>query len=86
MVRRPVRKPERNVLNQNLLLITDAVTVVINERTQMRRMHQIQPVVIPHRPTRTVHIRHIQIRLIRTTIPIQILQADDRTPQRLPVQ
>ena len=75
VIGRTVLEPERDVLHQDVLFLRHPISIRINELTQMRWMHQIQSVVIPHQPSRTVHLtKHLG--LIRPAIVIQIAQAN----------
>ena len=77
VVRRAVFETEGDVLYQHLLLLGDTIAVLINERAEVRRMHEIEPVVIPHRAARAVHIGNEDLAFIGAAIAVGIAQADD---------
>ena len=59
------------ILNQSPLFISHAVAIVINEGTQMRRMHQVQPVMIPNQTSRCIDLAE-HFRFIGPTVTIQV--------------
>ena len=74
-----------DVLHEDVLLLRDAIVIGINELAEVRRMHEVEPVVIPHEPARGIDLAK-DLRLIRAAIAIEIAQADDATTLRIAAQ
>ena len=76
---------EGDILHEDILLLRDAVVIGINELAEVRRMHEVESVVIPHEPARRIDLAE-HLRLIRSAIAIEIAQADDATALRIAAQ
>ena len=59
---------------------------MVDEGAQVRRVDQIETVVIPDRAPRAIDIRHVEIRLIGPAIAVRVAQPDDGTAQGIAVE
>ena len=65
-----------DVIDEDVLFLSDAVVIGIDELAEVRRMHKVESVVVPHEAARAVHLAE-DLRFIGTAIAIEIAQADD---------
>ena len=85
MIRRAILVTKSDVLHEDVLLLRHTVMIGINKLTQVRRMHQVKPVVIPHQPARRIDLTK-DLRFIRATIAIQITQPNHPPALRIAPQ
>ena len=50
MVGRPFVEAEREVFHEDLPVIGDAVAIRVEEDAQVRGVHEIEAIVVPHEP------------------------------------
>ena len=73
---------EGDILHEDVLLLGNAIVVRVDELTQMRRVHEVEAVVVPDQAAWRIDFAE-NLGLIGTTIAIEITQTDHATTLRI---
>ena len=77
VVGRPILEIEGDVLDQHLLLVGMAVAVGVDVSTEMRRVHQVEPVAIPDQSARRIDVRHEEAGFVGPAVAVDVAQPID---------
>ena len=83
VIGRTILEAERDAGDQRLLLVGLAVAVVVDEHADIRRMHHVEPVVVPHHAARGIDVLHEFGHLVGAAVLVCVAQPNDPPAVRL---
>ena len=86
MIRWAILETESDILQEDLLTIGNPIVVFIDKCAQMRWVQDVESIVIPYDASWGIDVIDVKIGRIGATIPVEILQPNDRASLEFTVE